>query len=437
MTQTRITTQLGESDDPVRCQAVVIEGADAGRAIPLDALRVLGSAASADLRLSDERVSGRHVELTPDGDRFRVKDLGSTNGTWLEGARIDEAVIAIGATLKLGRTFVRVQPITRALDVTPSASRRFGELVAESLAMREVFAVLELAARSDVTVLVTGETGTGKELVARALHDASARSKGPFVTVDCGALPESLLESELFGHVKGAFTGATSDRKGAFQRADKGTLFLDELGAVEPAVQSRLLRVLESRTVRPVGGDQERPIDVRIVASTPVDLSARVAEGAFRADLLYRLAVVTLELPPLRARREDLAPIVATLLQRRGFDAGEIRGPNLERLVAHDWPGNVRELRNVIERALALSPGARSFEALRLSVAPSTGAASTSVRTDLPFKEAKELVTRSFEEAYLRDVHARFDGNVTHGAKFAGVDRKHWRELLQAHGLID
>jgi DNA-binding NtrC family response regulator len=438
VTHTRLTTQLEEAGAPVQCQLVVLEGAEAGRAVSLDGPRIVGSAAGCALVLSDERVSGRHVEIRPDGGQFRVRDLGSTNGTWLEGARVEELLVPSGATLKVGRTFLRVQPQARSLELPPSASRRFGELVAESLAMREVFAVLELAARSDVTVLVTGETGTGKELVARAIHDASPRRREPFVVVDCGALPETLLESELFGHVRGAFTGAVGERKGAFQRADGGTLFLDELGAISPAVQARLLRALEAKTVKPVGADAERPVDVRVVAATPVDLATRVASGTFRADLLYRLSVVAVEVPPLRSRREDITAIAAELLKRRGFvDAGPIRGPNLERLLVHRWPGNVRELRNVIERAVALTPGAVSFEGLRVSLEPLTGPPGpAAARVDLPFKEAKERSVGDFELAYLRAVHERFDGNVSAGARFAEVDRKHWRELLQKHGLL-
>jgi DNA-binding NtrC family response regulator len=274
-------------------------------------------------------------------------------------------------------------------------------------------------------------------LVARALHDASSRRSKPFVTVDCGALPEGLLESELFGHVRGAFTGAVADRKGAFQRADGGTLFLDELGAVSPTVQSRLLRALEARTVKPVGADQERTVDVRVVAATPVDLATKVATGAFRSDLFYRLSVLALELPPLRARREDLAPVVRELLRRRGFEDALPSGPNLERLTVHAWPGNVRELRNVIDRAVALSPGARDFASLRISFEPiAPGQDGLGVRVDLPFKDAKEAVVVAFEAKYLAEVHRRHDGNVSAGARFAGVDRKHWRELLRKHGVL-
>jgi len=437
--QTRLSTQLDESGAPLRCQLVVLEGKEAGRAVALDVPRVVGTAGDVDLRLSDERVSSRHLQLTPlPSGRFLATDLGSSNGTFFEGSRVQALEVSAGASFKLGRTVLRVEPQPRRLELRPSQSRRFGELVAESLAMREIFAVLELAAQGDATVLVTGETGTGKELVARALHDASPRRKAPFVAVDCGALPESLLDSELFGHVKGAFTGAHGDRKGAFLRADGGTLFLDELGRVSPAVQAKLLRVLEERRVKPVGADLEKPVDVRVVAATPTDLTASIAAGTFRPDLYYRLSVLALELPPLRSRREDLALIVAELLRRRGLEPDAIDGESLDRLKSHRWPGNVRELRNVIDRALVLSPGARRFSELRLSLeAQVSTSEAPGIRTELPYKEAKEVLLENFERTYLRELMARHRDNLSAAARDAGVDRKHWRTLLKKHGLFD
>lgn len=417
---------------------VVIDGPDAGRAVPLDGPKVAGTAATVDLILSDDRVSSKHVRITPVDARFLVKDLESTNGTFFEGSKLQELELSPGASLKIGRSTLRIEPSPRTLDVRPSASRRFGELVGESLAMREIFAVLELAARSDATVLVRGETGTGKELVARSLHDASGRRKGPFVAVDCGALPESLLDSELFGHVKGAFTGAQADRKGAFVRADGGTLFLDELGRVNGAVQARLLRVLEERKVKPVGADAERPVDVRVIAATPANLDAAVANGSFRSDLYYRLSVIAFELPPLKSRREDIPLIVAELLRRRGLETEGIEGPNLDRLKSHRWPGNVRELRNVIDRALVLAPGARRFSELKISLEASVGSGEdVGVRTDLPYKDAKDVVLESFERTYLRELMARHRDNLSAAAREADVDRKHWRTLLKKHGLFD
>jgi len=425
-----------------RCQLVVIEGPDMGRAATLgDEELIVGSEASCGLVLRDERVSRRHLAVSTREGGFAVRDLDSRNGTLYQGSALAEAVVPVGATLKLGHTFLRVQPQPQELEIAPSQARRFGELVAESLAMREVFAVLELAAQSEVTLLLEGESGTGKELAARAVHEASARRPGPFVAVDCGALPESLLESELFGHVRGAFTGAASDRKGAFMRAGGGTLFLDELDSVPLAAQARLLRAVEERRVLPVGADAERELDVRIVCASRQSLPARVAEGAFRPDLFYRLAVVRVELPPLRRRREDVAPIVTELLRRRGIEGMTAAGPNLERLFAHDWPGNVRELRNVIDRAVALSPRASGFDELRLTpgaTLPGPGGDDPlAVRADLTFAEAKQLVLEAFEARYLRDVLARCEGNISGAAREANVDRKHLRTLLRRHGLID
>jgi transcriptional regulator with PAS, ATPase and Fis domain len=421
-----------------RCQLVVIEGPDLGRAQVIGNRLTVGTDGDCGLQLSDERVSHRHLEIAPEGSGWRVRDLDSTNGTHFEGSQIKEALLTAGATLKIGRSFLRFQPAPEALEVAPSQSRRLGELVAESLAMREVFAVLELASQSQATVLLEGETGTGKELAARAIHEASPRRTGPFVAIDCGALPESLLESELFGHVRGAFTGASQGRTGAFLRAQKGTIFLDELGAVPPAVQARLLRVIEERKVRPVGSDSEKELDVRIVAASRASLETRVADGSFRADLYYRLSVVRVTLPPLRARREDIPPIVGELLRLRGIEPGpvtEIGGANLELLMAHGWPGNVRELRNAIERALALSPTAKSFDELKIALAPLAADEELAVRADLPYAEAKEQILQAFERRYLSDLLTRVGGNLSAASRASGVDRKHLRTLVKKHSL--
>jgi DNA-binding NtrC family response regulator len=426
----------------LRCQLVVVDGPDRGRACRLGEAEVaVGTAAACDLVLSDDRVSARHFAVRSDASRFTVRDLGSTNGTWYEGSRVSDVTVPAGTTLLVGRTALRIEPEAQPLDLPPSQARRFGELVGASLAIREVFAVLERVAGSDATVLVEGETGTGKELVARALHDASPRRRGPFIAVDCGALPEGLLESELFGHVRGAFTGAAQPRSGMLVRADGGTLFLDELGRISPTVQARLLRVLEERVVRPLGGDTERAVDVRVIAASRDDVDAEVAAGRFRPDLLYRLAVVRVGLPPLRTRREDLAILVRELLRRRGFADEAPAGPNLDRLVAHGWPGNVRELRNVIDRAIALAPGARRFADLAIRIDPAQRDAAAGdglpVRSDLPYAEAKALVLHELERRYLADVLARTGDNLSAAARESGIDRKHLRSLARKHGLLD
>lgn len=437
------TIALEHPDHPgrggrVRCQLVVVEGPDMGRAAVLGAAPVVvGAGRDCALVLRDSGVSRRHVQVTAVDGEFVVEDLGSTNGTHFEGARVTAVRVAAGATLLVGRTSLRVQPEPYGLQVEPSRSNRFGELVGASLVMREVFAVLELAAASDVTVLLEGETGTGKELAARAVHEASGRRRGPFVAVDCGALPAGLVESELLGHVKGAFTGAMAARKGAFARADKGTLFLDELDALPLDLQPRLLRALETRRVRPVGGDSEQDIDVRVVAAAQRDLAGAVAGGALRPDLYYRLSVVRVSLPPLRARREDIEPIVRALLAQRGLAAERVGGPGLSRLLAHDWPGNVRELRNAVDRAIALAPGARGFEDLRWHVpGDRSEGPELEVRSDLQFAPAKQAVIVAFERRYLRELWSRTGGNLSAAARAADVDRKHLRGLLRKHGVV-
>ena len=437
-TVTTAYTETNQNQRRLRCQLVVIEGPDIGRAAPIEAEPLLvGTDPLGGLVLTDERVSRHHLSIKAEEGRFVVRDLESRNGTLFEGSLLRESTVSAGATFKIGRSFLRIQPQPEALELPPSQARRFGELVGHSLVMREVFAILEMASQSDVTVLLEGETGTGKELAARAIHEASKRRQRPFVALDCGSLPENLLESELFGHTRGAFTGAVQSREGAFLRADGGTLFLDELGGISAAVQARLLRVVEERRVRPVGADKEKEVDVRLIAASRHDLSTQVAEGHFRPDLFYRLSVVRVTLPPLRSRREDIGPIISAMLQRKGIEPGSVKGPNIERLMAHSWPGNVRELRNIIDRAVALSPQVNSFETLKLSLNSSPSSEeSLRVRTDLPFSEAKRLVVDNFEARYLRDLLERFEHNISAVSRFSGVERKHLRSLLIKHKLL-
>src|SRR5262245_20087993 len=399
---------------------------------------VVGAHASCDLVLVDPQVSRRHAELSITPDGVRLKDLGSTNGTWYQGTRVTEVVVSPGATIKFGGTPVRIAA-TDAPSLPPSDRDHFGQMAGKSLAMRELFAVLEMASPSDATVLIEGESGTGKELAARAIHDASARAQGPFVVVDCSAIAENLIDSHLFGHVKGAFTGADRERKGAFVEASGGTLFLDELGELPLPAQAKLLRVLEAQTVQPVGADRPLKVDTRVVAATHRDLSRMVAAKEFRFDLFYRLAVVHVALPPLRERLEDLPHLIGTFYQRRGSDPGPIDGENLDRLRRHAWPGNVRELRNVLERAWALSGPASKFRELRLWLEPGANQPQPSevVDTTLSFKEAKERWNDHFERRYVAMVFAANSSNVTRAAEHAGLSRRHFRELLYKHGIVE
>ena len=399
---------------------------------------VVGAHATCDLVLGDPKVSRRHAEIAITSDGVRVKDLGSTNGTWWQGTRIGEVVVSAGSTITFGATAVRVAA-TDAPSLPPSDRDHFGEMAGQSVAMRELFAVLEMAAPSDATVLIEGESGTGKELAAKAIHDASSRANGAFVVVDCSAIAESLIDSHLFGHVKGAFTGAERDRKGAFVEASGGTLFLDELGELPLAMQAKLLRVLEAQTVQPLGADRPVKVDTRVVAATHRDLAKMVSEKEFRFDLFYRLAVVHVALPPLRERLEDLPHLIGTFYARRGGDPGPIDGDNLDRMRRYAWPGNVRELRNALERAWALSKPGAKFRELRLWLDPQAAAPQHAevIDTSLPFKDAKERWNDHFERRYVALVFASNSNNVTRAAEHAGLSRRHFRELLYKHAIVE
>jgi len=399
----------------------------------------VGAHASCDLVLDDPKVSRRHAELAIVPEGIRIKDLGSTNGTWYQGTKIGEVVVPAGATVKFGETQVRIAA-GDAPHLPPSDKDQFGAMAGKSITMRELFAVLEMASPSDATVLIEGESGTGKELAARAIHDASARAKGPFVVVDCGAIAEALVDSHLFGHTRGAFTGADKDRRGAFVEASGGTLFLDELGELPLASQAKLLRVLEAQTVQPLGSDKPISVDTRVVAATHRDLSRMVGAKEFRFDLFYRLAVVHVALPPLRDRLEDLPHLIQTFYQRRGTPPGPIDGENLDRMRRHAWPGNVRELRNVLERAWAMSGPKASFRDLKLWFDPGAGQVQPQgevIDTSLPFKEAKERWNDAFERRYVAMVFGDSGNNVTRAAEHAGLSRRHFRELLYKHGIVE
>ncbi len=328
----------------------------------------------------------------------------------------------------------------------PSQRDRFGNLLGHSLVMRQLFALLERVAACAVPVLLEGESGTGKELAAQGIHTESDRASRPFVICHCGAIPRELAESELFGHKRGAFTGATLDRPGLFRRAHGGTIFLDEIGELPLELQPKLLRVLESGEVRGVGEDTAQRVDVRVVAATNRDLDAEARRGAFRADLLYRLNVLRVRMPPLRQRLEDLELLVLHLAGEQVDPIGPIDGPNLERLLGHDWPGNVRELRNVLMHAVAITPVGRGvkprFSELLLGVSAPTAPSVRTIRypgvlSPLPFKEAKEQLLASFERAYLEALLARHGGVVSHAARTAGLSRRHLHELIQRRlGLL-
>jgi len=434
-----VTVDLRAESQVGAVKIVVVDGPDLGTELPVGGEVVIGSDPSCDLVLADPTVSRKHAALSTSETQLLIRDLGSRNGTFVAGTKVVEASLTPGAVVKIGRTCLALHPTWFRRAVEPSKARRFGQLYGTSLAMREVFAVLERASRSDVNVLIEGETGTGKEVAARSLHLASERSRRPFVAFDCASVPPALAESELFGHVRGAFSGAVGDREGAFERADGGTLFLDEMGELPAEIQPKLLRALEEREIRRVGGSDDLAVDVRLIVATNRDLHAEVARGRFRADLLYRLDVVRVRLPPLRQRPEDIAGLATQLLMGRLEPGDEVAGPNLHELMAYGWPGNVRELRNVLHRAVTMrqvEDGLVRFADLVLNLGPSPVPSSFGVQfpgiaEPLPFKEAKQQLLTAFERAYVDALVTRHDGNISRAAGAAGLSRKHLYDLLK------
>ena len=384
----------------------------------------LGSHDRCDVVLRDRTVSRWHCELQVRGDAIAIVDLGSSNGTTVNGVRVERAYVERGAILGLGHVRLRFDLATEPVRLPLSPATRFGRLVGEAPESRAVFALLERAARSDATVLLAGETGTGKELAAHSLHDASPRAARPFVVVDCASIPGELLEAELFGHARGAFTGAVADRVGAFEAAHGGTIFLDEIGELPLGLQPKLLRVLEAREVKPVGERDYRSIDVRVVAATHRDLPTEVAAGRFRSDLYYRLAVIEVRMPALRDRRADLPHVVGALLDDLGATPEErarIAAPEaLAELARHAWPGNIRELRNHVERVLALGSAP-------LAVARAPDAA---FDLALPLREARDQWNRELEKRYVTALLEAHGGNVSAAARAAGIDRSHLHRLI-------
>jgi transcriptional regulator with GAF, ATPase, and Fis domain len=405
----------------------------------------IGKDPSNDLVLVDSTVSREHCEIIRDGRGYLLRDLDSTNGTLIDGAEIREGYLSSGAIIGVGRVELKVRPFAEHIDVLPSDRESFGEVVGRHPTMREIFGLLERLAPTDATLLVGGETGTGKDLLARAVHAHSARAKGPFVVVDCGAVVANLIESELFGHEKGAFTGATDTRKGAFELAHKGTLFLDEIGELPLSMQPKLLRALESRRIRRVGGERELSVDIRVIAATHRDLKLEVERGHFREDLYFRLAVIPLSLPPLRERRGDIPLIATQLLARVGAKAQrELTSDAMQALAAHDWPGNVRELRNVLERSAlwADAAGDLNVRVLGLPVpsAPAAAAANTQAAAFDPsksYRETREVWEQDFECKYVAWLLAAHEGNVSSAARAADMDRKYLYKLAKKHGLRD
>jgi len=426
-------------------QLSVVEGPDAGREARVDGSApgavLVGKSASCVLELSDPEVSRRHLAFEIVGSRLRVTDLGSTNGTRVDHLQVREALLAGGETVRVGRTAIRVERDARGENPPVPAATHFGRMLGESRAMRRLYPLCRRLAVTKVPVLIEGETGTGKEVLAEALHEEGPLVDQPFVVFDCTAVPPSLVESELFGHEKGAFTGSTAQRRGVFEQAHGGTLFIDEIGDLDPSLQPKLLRAIERGEVRRIGGVGYVRVDVRVVCATRRDLDREVQAGRFRDDLFHRLAVARVELPPLRARKGDVAALARHFFRQAGA-TNEPPAELLRRWEEDDWSGNVRELRNRVLRTVAIgdvtiapadeaevrstrAPGSASQP--QPPSGPDTIALVLSSR--LPLAEARARVVDEFERRYVERLLVEHSGNVSRAAAASGIARRHFQRL--------
>jgi len=427
----------GDKEFPFRSgKMVVISGVDLQKTFAIGGKEVtIGSQQDNYCVLNDPTVSRHHAVIEEAGKGYVLRDLGSTNGTYLNEIRIKEAYLEYGSVIGLGNTRLQFVPLEERVEIPPSEEDYFGDVFGRSLEMRRIFTMLKKISPSDITVTIEGETGTGKELVARGIHFSSQRARGPFVVIDCGSISKNLMESELFGHEKGAFTGATQTHRGAFEVAHGGTIFIDEIGELGLEMQPKLLRVLEQREVRRVGGNEVFKVDVRVIAATNKDLISEVQKGRFREDLFYRISVVRIHLPSLRERGEDI-PLLAQQFARElsgpygGGGDMAVSAEALEILRHYHWPGNVRELKNIITRAMAMGDG--KVLRLRDFITP----LSSEQRTQAPSLDS--LVGKTLEEiekaaiAKTLDVHG---GNKSAAARVLGIAYSTLYEKIKKYGL--
>ncbi|MEE2785762.1 MAG: sigma 54-interacting transcriptional regulator [Myxococcota bacterium] len=421
------------------------------------AVVTLGSQDDNDIVLNDETVSRNHCRIYQEGSAYVLQDLGSTNGTFINQVRIKEAFLKPGCTIELGQSRLQFQSFDEEVHINPSADDRFGDIIGASKDMRKIFGILEKIAPTDTTIVIEGETGTGKEVVANTIHKKSNRAEKPFIIFDCSAVPANLIESELFGHEKGSFTGAVMSRPGLFELAHGGTVFLDELGELSIELQPKLLRVLETREVRRVGGARTTKVNVRVIAATNRSLEEEVRAGRFREDLFYRLSVVRLFLPALRERREDITLLAKHFLANGRFNQGQngqrriqsLSKDVLEALRGYDWPGNVRELLNVIERACSFADTeiieladlprnvveTEHMQRLQTLGARITNQGKQTIDELGTFKHAKEKWVASFERDYIVRLLERHNFNISHAARDAEIDRKYFRKLMKKYSI--
>ncbi|MGK0359612.1 MAG: transcriptional regulator with GAF, ATPase, and Fis domain [Bradymonadia bacterium] len=441
---------LPETIEVEKCKLVVIDGPNTGVELVVSKPIVrIGNSEANDLVLKDNTVSRHHCEIRRIADEYLLVDHSSTNGTYVSNLRIREAFLYPNVEVLIGNSLVRFQPMVESLKVYPMARGSYGDMIGSAPRMREIYGIIDKIAPSELSVVVEGETGTGKELVARALHDSSRRAQRPLVIFDCSAFPENLLESELFGHEKGAFSGAIRTHRGVFERAEGGTVFFDELGEMGLTLQPKFLRALESGEIRRVGGERTIKVDVRVVAATNRNLAQLVEEGKFRRDLFYRLAKVRLTLPPLRDRLEDLNTLCThfldELIQRRsdgGMVARRFSPEAVDMMMSYDWPGNVRELRNVVERAATFAedeviqpadlPGDMQARLGRPAHRPAQAPA---MDPGTGLKEAKEQIVAVFERDYLIKLLETHEMNISRVAREAGIDRRHVYRLMKKYNI--
>jgi DNA-binding NtrC family response regulator len=431
-----VTTILRDRFDPTRppeCNfaLIVATGPDAGQRFVIDGAQptesLLGQSPICAVRLTDPEVSRRHLALEIVGARLRIRDLGSSNGTFVGGVQIVEALLSGEEQLRVGASTLQIERLVPSHAPALPIEMAFGRVMGVSREMRRLYRLLHKLAESDIPVLIEGETGTGKELLAESLHEEGARAQAPFIVLDCTAVPENLVESELFGHERGAFTGATSSRPGLFELAHGGTLFIDEIGELDRALQPKLLRALEKLEVRRVGGQKTIRVDVRVVAATNRNLDVEVQEGRFREDLFHRLAVGRVELPPLRRRRGDVPLLARHIWQNSGGAPDALDEATIRRWSRLAWPGNVRELRNVVLKRLAL--GDLADDPGRDSAQPSEDIIEDVLLLDLPLARARERVVADFERRYVTRLLAAHGGNVRKAAAAAGVARRYFQIL--------
>ena len=431
---------------PLRASLVlrVLDGPDAGRKLLVDDAQphrlFVGRSPASDLLLSDPLVSRRHLAFEIIDGVVRASDVESTNGTTVNGLTLGEIVVRGGESIRVGGTTLLVEA-TSAATPPISADQAFGRILGSSREMRRLYPLCRKLADSAVPVLIEGETGTGKEVLAESLHEVGPRRDGPFVVFDCTSVAPTLMESELFGHERGAFTGATEARAGVFEQAHGGTLLIDEIGDLDLSMQSKLLRAVERLEIRRVGGSRTIRIDVRILSATRRDLDREVQAGRFRDDLFHRLTVARIELPPLRRRKGDVPQLVRTLIRQLEGAETSFTPELMARWDAYAWPGNVRELRNAVARRLALgdladgvpdmgppstATSARSPEAERAV----EDAVDRVLALNLPIADARQLVVDEFERRYLERVLAAHGGNATRAAETSGIARRHFHRLL-------